>query len=109
MFSDEDYKRAIGDFVAYLRTITSQKNLAFFSDVSREYIRSLGKGEGIPTVKVFFSMIDAAGLDIIEGTRRYLSFLEESHKLQAAEKSAAINYVRTAKIEGSGSPRKKFR
>ena len=41
MFDDEDHKRAIKDFIAYLRTITTQKNLAFFSDVSREYVKYL--------------------------------------------------------------------
>ena len=99
MFDEEDHKRAIKDFIAYLRTIKSQKNLAFFSDVSREYMRSLGKGEGIPTIKVFFSIIEAAELSPIEGTRKYLEFLENNHASLAAEKNAGLNYIRKLKGE----------
>ncbi|WP_297700591.1 hypothetical protein [uncultured Fibrobacter sp.] len=97
MFDDEDHKRAIKDFIAYLRTITTQKNLAFFSDVSREYVRSLGKGEGIPSVKVFFGLIEAAGLNIIEGTQKYLEILQSQHLAQVAEKGVALNYIHKTK------------
>ena len=62
MFDDEDHKRALRDFIAYLRTFSSQKNIAFFSDTSREYLRNLGKGERIPSVNVFFNIIEVAGL-----------------------------------------------
>ena len=75
MFDDEVHKNAMKDFIAFLRTMTTQKNIAFFSDVSREYIRHLGKGEKIPTVRVFFNMIEAAGLDLKEGTNLYIDFL----------------------------------
>ena len=97
MFDDEDHKRAIKDFIAYLRTITTQKNIAFFSDVSREYLRNLGKGEGIPTVKVFFNIIEAAGLDPIEATGKYLDFLQNNHTAMAAEKNAGLDYIRKLK------------
>ena len=97
MFDDEDHKRALKDFIAYLRTITTQKKLAFFSDISREHVRTLGKGEGIPSIKVFYSMIEAAGLDIIEGTQKYLEFLKQQHTALAAEKNIGLNYIRKAK------------
>ena len=97
MFDDEDHKRAIKDFIAYLRTITTQKNLAFFSDVSREYVRSLGKGEGIPTVKVFFSIIEAAGLSVTEGTLKYMEFLQNQHTAMAAEKGLGQSYISKTK------------
>ena len=98
MFDEEDHKRAIKDFIAFLRTITTQKNLAFFSDVSREYMRSLGKGERIPTIKVFFSIIEAAGLSPLEGTAKYLEFLQTNHTALAAEKnSPGLNYIRKNK------------
>ena len=97
MFDEEDHKNAMKDFIAYLRTITTQKNLAFFSDVSREYMRNLGKGEGIPTVKVFFGIIEAAGLSPIEGTAKYLEFLQDNHTAMAAEKNSGLNYIHKTK------------
>ena len=102
MFDEEYHKRAIKDFIAYLRTITSQKNLAFFSDISREYVRSLGKGEGIPTVKVLFNIIEAAGLDISEGIQQYIAFLQKQHTAMAAEKNAGLSYIRKTKSSKQG-------
>jgi len=100
MFDDEDHKRAVKDFIAYLRTITTQKNLAFFSDLSREYLRNLGKGAGIPSVKVFFNIIEAAGLDPIDGTRRYLNYLRSHHAAIAAERISSRNYIQRTKLGG---------
>jgi hypothetical protein len=103
MFDDEDHKRALKDFIAYLRTITTQKNLAFFSDISREHVRILGKGEGIPSIKVFFNMIEAAGLDIVEGTEKYLEFVKAQHTALAAERNAGLNYVKRLKSKNDSS------
>lgn len=100
MFDDEDHKRAVKDFIAYLRTITTQKNLAFFSDLSREYLRNLGKGEGIPSVKVFFNIIEAAGLDPIDGTLRYLNYLRSHHAAIAAERISSRNYIQKIRQGG---------
>ena len=72
MFDDEVYKNAMKEFIAFLRTLNTQKNIAFFSDVSREYIRHLGKGEKIPTIRVFFNIIEAAGMDLEEGLHLYI-------------------------------------
>ena len=76
MFDDDVHKNAMKEFIAFLRTMTTQKNIAFFSDVSREYVRELGNGEKIPTIKVFFSIIESAGLDLLEGTSLYIDFLK---------------------------------
>lgn len=103
MFDDEDHKRALKDFIAYLRTITTQKNLAFFSDISREHVRTLGKGEVVPSIKVFFNMIEAAGLDIVEGTEKYLEFVKEQHTALAAERNAGLNYVKRLKSKNDSS------
>ena len=111
MFDDEDHKRAVKDFIAYLRTITTQKNLAFFSDLSREYLRNLGKGEGIPSVKVFFNLIEAAGLDPIDGTQRYLNYLRSHHAAIAAERISSRNYIQRTKLGGKkpdGNPHSHF-
>ena len=94
MFDDEVHRNAIKDFVAFLRTITTQKNIAFFSDVSREYVRHLGKGEKIPTIKVFFNMIEAAGLDLKEGVSLYIDFLEKQKTALAADNSKGLNYIK---------------
>ena len=94
MFDDEVHRNAIKDFVAFLRTITTQKNIAFFSDVSREYVRHLGKGEKIPTIKVFFNMIEAAGLDLKEGASLYIDFLEKQKTALAAERSKGLDYIK---------------
>ena len=108
MFDDEDHKRAIRDFIAYLRTITTQKNLAFFSDVSREYLRNLGKGEGIPSVKVFFNIIEAAGLDPIDGAQRYLDYLRTHHVAIAAERISSRSYIQRIR-QGDKKPGEGFR
>ncbi len=94
MFDDEVHRNAIKDFVAFLRTITTQKNIAFFSDVSREYVRHLGKGEKIPTIKVFFNMIEAAGLDLKEGVSLYIDFLEKQKTALAADNGKGLDYIK---------------
>ncbi|MBR4558403.1 MAG: hypothetical protein IKO21_02365 [Fibrobacter sp.] len=94
MFDDEVHRNAIKDFVAFLRTITTQKNIAFFSDVSREYVRHLGKGEKIPTIKVFFNMIEAAGLDLKEGASLYIDFMEKQKISLAADNGKGLDYIK---------------
>jgi hypothetical protein len=97
MFDDEVHKNAIKDFIAFLRTMTTQKNIAFFSDVSREYVRNLGKGNKIPTIRVFFNIIESAGLDLKEGAALYVDFLEKQKTALAAERSKGLDYVRRIK------------
>ena len=97
MFDDDVHKNAMKDFIAFLRTITTQKNIAFFSDVSREYVRHLGKGEKIPTLKVFFNMIEAAGLDLKEGANLYIDFLHAQEAAMAADKSKNLDYIKRIK------------
>lgn len=93
------------EFISYLRTMTSQKNIAFFSDISREYVRGLGRGEKIPTVKVFFGMIEAAGLNLYEGTKVYINLLQQERVTMVAEKNGTANYLRNVKQD----PRKSSR
>ena len=97
MFDDEDHRRALRDFIAYLRRFSSQKDIAFFSDTSREYLRNLGKGARIPSVKVFFNIIEAAGLNPIEGAQKYLDYLRSYHVAIAAERNSGRNYIQTIK------------
>ena len=94
MFDDEVHRNAIKDFVAFLRTITTQKNIALFRDVSREYVRHLGKGEKIPTIKVFFNMIEAAGLDLKEGASLYIDFMEKQKISLAADNGKGLDYIK---------------
>jgi hypothetical protein len=94
MFDDEIHKNAIKDFIAFLRTITTQKNIAFFSDVSREYVRHLGKGVQIPTIRVFFNIIESAGLDLKEGAALYVDFLEKQKAALAADNGKGLNYIK---------------
>lgn len=105
MFDDEVHRKAMQEFISYLRTMTSQKNIAFFSDISREYVRGLGKGEKIPTVKVFCNMIEAAGLDLYEGARLYIDLLQQEQVTMVAERNGAANYLRNIKED----PRKSSR
>ena len=85
------------EFIAFLRTMTSQKNIAFFSDVSREYVRDLGKGENIPTIKVFFNLIEAAGLDLKEGASIYIDFLQKQKMALAADRQKGLEYIKKLK------------
>lgn len=98
MFDDEHYKEATRKFVLYLRTLTTQKKLAFYSDVSREYVRNLENGGKIPTVKTFFNMIEAAGLDLESGSKKFIDLLNESKQSIAADKKLALKYIRSAKV-----------
>ena len=72
MFDEKVHKNAVKELIAFLRTKTTQKNISFFCDVSREYIRQLGKGNRIPSVMLFFNMLDAAGIDLNEGANLYI-------------------------------------
>ena len=103
MFDDEDHRRALKDFIIYLRTFKTQERIVFLSDISREHIRNIGRGESIPTVKVFFSLIEAAGLTPAEGVQKYLELLQQNHDAIAAEKALARNYIK--KIQQEDNPR----
>ena len=105
MFDEEVHKNALKEFIAFLRTMTTQKNIAFFSDVSREYVRDLGKGEKIPTIKVFFSIIESAGLDLIEGTSLYIDFLKIQKMTLAADRSKGLDYVKKLKAKKGDAKR----
>lgn len=97
MFDDDVHRNAMKEFIAFLRTMTSQKNIAFFSDVSREYVRDLGKGENIPTIKVFFNLIEAAGLDLKEGASIYIDFLQKQKMALAADRQKGLEYIKKLK------------
>ena len=97
MFDDEVHKNAMKEFVAFLRTINTQKNIAFFSDVSREYVRHLGKGEKIPTIRVFFNIIEAAGMDLKEGVNLYIDYLQQQKLALAADKRKGLEYIHKLK------------
>ncbi len=99
MYDDEVYKNALKDFIAFLRTINTQKNIAFFSDVSREYVRHIGKGEKIPTVKVFFNMIEAAGMDLKEGVSLFIDYLGQQKNALAADRGKGLEYVKKLKAK----------
>ena len=101
MFDEEVHKNALKAFIAFLRTKTTQKNIAFFSDISREYVRHLGKGEKIPTIKVFFNIIEAAGLDLKEGLGIYIDYLQEQKISLAADRSKGLEYVKRLKSKTS--------
>ena len=101
MFDDEVHKNALKEFIAFLRTRNTQKNNAFFSDISREYVRHLGKGEKIPTIKVFFNIIEAAGLDLKEGLGIYIDYLQEQKLSLAADRSKGLEYVKRLKSKTS--------
>lgn len=93
------------DFIAFLRTRNTQKNIAFFSDISREYIRHLGKGEKIPTIRVFFNIIEAAGLDLKEGLSIYIDYLQKEKLALAADRAKGLEYVNKLK-SGKIRPKK---
>ena len=103
MFDEYVHKNALKAFIAFLRTKTTQKNIAFFSDISREYVRHLGKGEKIPTIKVFFNIIEAAGLNLKEGLSLYVDFLQQEQVALAADRSKGLEYVKRLK---SKTPKK---
>lgn len=94
------------DFIAFLRTLNTQKNIAFFSDVSREYIRHLGKGEKIPTIRVFFNIIEAAGMDLKQGLDLYIDYLQKQKMALAADRSKGLEYIKKLKSR-KNPPRKK--
>lgn len=93
MFDENVHKNAIKELIAFLRTKTTQKNLSFFCDVSREYIRRLGKGDRIPSVMLFFNLLDAAGVDLNEGANLYIDFLKQQKIALAADRSKGLDYV----------------
>ena len=97
MFDEDVHKNALKAFIAFLRTKTTQKNIAFFSDISREYVRHLGKGKKIPTIKVFFNIIEAAGLDLKEGLGIYIDYLQQQKISLAADRSKGLDYVKKNK------------
>lgn len=105
MLDDEVHKNAMKEFIAFLRTMTTQKNIAFFSDVSREYVRHLGKGDKIPTIKVFFGIIEAAGLDLKEGASLYIDFLQKEKMALAADRKKGLEYIK--KLKTKDDPEKK--
>ena len=88
-----------------MRTKTTQKNIAFFCDVSREYIRRLGKGDGIPSIMLFFNMLDAAGVDLNEGTNLYIDLLKKQKMALAADHAKGLEYVKKLK-SGKIRPKK---
>ena len=103
MFDEDVHKNALKAFIAFLRTKTTQKNIAFFSDISREYVRHLGKGKKIPTIKVFFNIIEAAGLDLKEGLGIYIDYLQQQKISLAADRNKGLEYVKRLK---SKTPKK---
>ena len=103
MFDEDVHKNALKAFIAFLRTKTTQKNIAFCSDISREYVRHLGKGKKIPTIKVFFNIIEAAGLDLKEGLGIYIDYLQQQKISLAADRSKGLEYVKRLK---SKTPKK---
>ncbi|MBR5412898.1 MAG: hypothetical protein IK114_07630 [Fibrobacter sp.] len=105
MFDDEVHKNAMKEFITFLRTLNTQKNIAFFSDVSREYIRHLGKGEKIPTIRIFFNIIEAAGMDLKEGLSLYIDYLQKQKMTLAADRSKGLEYVHKLKA-GKIRPKK---
>ena len=105
MFDDEVHKNAMKEFIAFLRTLNTQKNIAFFSDVSREYIRHLGKGEKIPTIRVFLNIIEAAGMDLEEGLHLYINYLQKQKMALAADRTKNLEYVQKLKT-GKIRPKK---
>ena len=96
MFDEEVHKNALKEFIAFLRTMTTQKNIAFFSDVSREYVRDLGKGEKIPTIKVFFSIIESAFTFYADGL---------TNLTLAADRSKGLDYVKKLKAKKGDAKR----
>ena len=80
-----------------MRTKTTQKNISFFCDVSREYIRRLGKGDRIPSIMLFFNMLDAAGVDLNEGANLYIDFLKQQKIALAADRSKGLDCVKKNK------------
>lgn len=105
MFDDEVHKNAMKEFIAFLRTLNTQKNIAFFSDVSREYLRHLGKGEKIPTIRIFFNIIEAAGMDLKEGLDLYIDYLQKEKLTLAADRTKGLEYVKKLK-SGKIRPKK---
>jgi hypothetical protein len=105
MFDEEVHKNALKAFIAFLRTKTTQKNIAFFSDISREYVRHLGKGEKIPTIRIFFNIIEAAGIDLKEGLGIYIDFLQKQKMALAADHAKGLEYVKKLK-SGKIRPKK---
>lgn len=105
MFDDEVHKNALKEFIAFLRTHNTQKNIAFFSDISREYVRHLGKGEKIPTIRIFFNIIEAAGLDLKEGLGIYIDYLQKQKMALAADHAKGLEYVKKLK-SGKIRPKK---
>ena len=105
MFDEDVHKNALKAFIAFLRTKTTQKNIAFFSDISREYIRHLGKGEKIPTIRIFFNIIEAAGLDLKEGLSLYIDCLQKQKLALAADRTKGLEYVKKLK-SGKIRPKK---
>ena len=97
MFDEKVHKNAVKELIAFLRTKTTQKNLSFFCDVSREYIRQLGKGNRIPSVVLFFNMLDAAGIDLNEGANLYIDLLKQQKMALAADRSKGLDYVKKNK------------
>ena len=97
MFDENVHKNAMKALIALLRTKTTQKNLAFFCDVSREHIRQLGKGDKIPSVRLFFNMLDVAGIDLNEGANLYIDMLKQQKIALAADKSKGLDYVKKNK------------
>lgn len=93
------------EFIAFLRTLNTQKNIAFFSDVSREYLRHLGKGEKIPTIRIFFNIIEAAGMDLKEGLDLYIDYLQKEKLTLAADRTKGLEYVKKLK-SGKIRPKK---
>lgn len=91
MFDENAHKKAIAEFITYLRTISSQKELAFFSDCSREYMRDLEKGKSIPTIRLLCNYIEAAHMDIKEGLCLYVDMLYGESKIVEAEKKNKQN------------------
>lgn len=87
MFDDDAHKRAVVELIVYLRSISSQREIAFLSDTSREYLRKLEKGENIPTIKSLCSFIEAAGMDLKDGLCLYVDMLHGEQKAKDLDKA----------------------
>lgn len=85
MFSEDAHKKAVIELMTYLRSISSQKNIAFFSDTSREYLRQLEKGNNIPTIRNLCGIIEAAGMELKEGLNLYVDMLRGEQKVSDSD------------------------
>lgn len=95
MFSPEVHKEALIRLMAKLRSAKPQSRMAFDSNISREYIRCLEKGEKKPSVQTLIALIAASELDMKSTLCEFVDMLnEENDKFKA---NVGIDYVRNLK------------